>query len=505
MKGSFATNGQNKIMLNQFPSVHKRICIVTLVNLLLVVAAWGQPVSMPAPRTALSQHHGTYNGQAVNYSALVKEYFFSPDSNRSPAVSAMATSYIKLNIPSAGDRPVLFIFNGGPGASSSPLHMNAFGPWRIKRGKDSSTLIENPYSLLDITDLVFIDPPGTGYTRVFDSSGAARYWDVKGDAQLFIDLIQQWRQENNRTASPVYLCGESYGSTRAAAMLGLAKDLPVSGTILLASVFDFSIVAPAPGNDMPYVLYLPGMAAVAWFHHKLDKRINSPEQAYAEAVTFSLNEYLPALAKGIHLSEKEKEQTAAKLSAFTGLPKLTILEKDLRITPKDFQLLLLSKEGKRVGQLNGQITGPLHNPGAKPPFDDPSMSFSPSTRGMVGKYFNQELLFADSATYRTLNLDVNSRWNFSYMAEEFGYWTVAPGIIKAMKDQPHLKLLVAGGYYDLATPVYAARYVLEHIAVPADRVTYANFPTGHSIFDKEEELKKLAGLIRTFITDQNRK
>ncbi len=479
--------------------------MVTLAKLLLAFSASGQATSGPTQRVALSRHQGTYNDQVVNYTAQVKEYFFSADSNRAPAVSAMATSYIKLNIPSPVSRPVLFIFNGGPGASSSPLHMNAFGPWRIQRGKDSSTLIENPHSLLDITDLVFIDPPGTGYTRVFDSTGAAFYWDVKGDAQLFLDIIKQWREEHNRSSSPVFLCGESYGTTRAAAMLGLAKNLPVSGAILLASVFDFSIVAPAPGNDMPYMLYLPGMASVAWYHHKLDKKINSTEQAYTEAVAFSLNEYLPALAKGIHLSEKEREQIAVKLSAFTGLPQQTILEKDLRITPKDFQLLLLAKEGKRVGQLNGQITGPLHNPGAKPPFDDPSMSFTPSNRGMVGKYFNDVLRFADSATYRTLNLDVNSRWNFSYMAEEFGYWTVAPGIIKALKDQPHLKLLVAGGYYDLATPVYAARYVLEHIGVPAGRVTYANFPTGHSIFEKEEELKKLAGLIRVFITDQNKK
>lgn len=477
----------------------------TLVTLLLVIAAGGQPATIPGPRSSVSHHHGEFNKQAVNYTAHVKEYFFRPDSNPSPAVSAMATSYIKLNIPSTVVRPVLFIFNGGPGASSSPLHMNALGPWRIRREKDSSTLVENPYSLLDITDLVFIDPPGTGYTRVFDSTRAALYWDVKGDAQLFINIIQQWRKENNRIASPVFLCGESYGTTRAAAMLGLAGDLPVSGAILLASVFDFSIVAPAPGNDMPYVLYLPGMASVAWYHHKLDKRIISPEQAYAEAVTFSLNEYLPALAKGINLSNEERDEIAVKLSALTGLPKQTILEKDLRITPKDFQLLLLAKEGKRIGQLNGQITGPLHNPGAKPPFDDPSMSFSPSTRGIVGKYFNQVLRFADTASYRTLNLDVNSRWNFSYMAEEFGYWTVAPGIIKALKVQPQLKLLVAGGYYDLATPVYAARYILEHIGVPAGRIIYANFPTGHSIFEKEEELKKLADLIRVFMAEQNRK
>lgn len=489
-------------MQNQAQTLIKRSYLVVLASLLLVVTASGQSSSIPTPRVAISEHHGVFNEQAVSYKALVKEYFFAPGNGQSPAVSLITTSYIKENYKVSVERPVVFVFNGGPGASSSPLHMNALGPLRIQQGKDSAVFTENQYCLLDLADLVFMDPPGTGFTRVFDSAGAATFWDVKGDAQLFIDVIKKWKQENNRVSSPVFLCGESYGTTRAAAMLGLAKDFPVSGAILLSSVFDFSIVSPAPGNDMPYVLYLPGMAAVAWFHHKLDQTISSPEQAYAEAIRFAQNEYIVALAKGIDLSVKEKEQIAIKLSALIGLPKKTLLEKNLRITPLDFQLLLLAKEGKRVGQLDGQVTGPLNNPGAKPPFDDPSMSFKPSTRGLVGSYFNRVLQFADSATYRTLNLEVNSKWNFSSMGDDFAYWTVAPYITKALKEQPRLKLFVAGGYYDLATPLYAARYILEHVGVPANRVTYANFPTGHSIFEKEEELKRLADQIRSFIIKQ---
>lgn len=457
----------------------------------------------PVERRSVTTHQGFFNAQHVNYRADVREYFFKPDSLASPAVSAISTSYVKINVPVPGVRPILFIFNGGPGASSSPLHMNAFGPVRIQREKDSSRIIDNPYCLLDVADLVFIDPPGTGFTRVFDSASAARYWDVNGDAELFLDLVKRWKTENKRESSPVFLCGESYGTMRAAAMMGLAKDLPVSGAILLASVFDFSLTAPAPGNDMPYVLFLPGMAAVAWYHSKSEPGIKDAGQAYNEAMHFALNDYLPALAKGIHLTAEERDRIATRVSAIMGLSKKIILEKNLRVTPKDFQLLLLADKDKRVGQLNGQITGPLHNPGAKPPFDDPSMSFNPSTRGLVGNYFNRQLRFEDSSTYKSLNLGVNSRWNFTNMSDEFGYWTVAHHLVKAMKDQPRLKLLVAGGYYDLATPPFAARYVLEHIDVPAERVSYADFPTGHSIFDNETELKKLAGLVRSFIAPQN--
>jgi carboxypeptidase C (cathepsin A) len=479
------------------PSLYKR-SFATLTIFLISLAACSQTA-----RAVASQQKGVFNGQPINYWAIVKEFYFSPDSGGSVAASAITTSYIKEN--ATMDRPVVFVFNGGPGASSSPLHMNALGPWRIKPGKDSATLIENQYSLLDLADLVFIDPPGTGFTKVLDKKAAGKYWDVKGDAQLFIELVKKWKVENNRAASPVFLCGESYGTTRATAMMGLAKDLKISGAILLSSVFDLTIINPAPGNDMPYVLYLPGMAAVAYYHKKADKKITSPEQAYEEGVRFALDEYIAALAKGVSLSQKEKEKIATKLAGLIGLSKEIILEKDLRITPKDFQLLLLAKEEKRVGQLNGQITGPLHNPGAKPPFDDPSMSMGPSTRGIVGRYFKQNLLFPDTGTYRTLNLDVNSAWNWTSMEEDLGYLTVAGYLPKVLKEQPHLNLLVAGGYYDLATPIYAARYILEHVGVKADRVTYANFPTGHSIFEKEEELKRLTELVKWFILMQNKK
>lgn len=485
-------------MLNQ----SGRIITATVLSLFVLMKAKGQSIPGNTERRSQTQQQGSFNGQSVRYSAIVQEHFFSPDSNHAPAVSAITTSYIKESGTSTTQRPVLFVFNGGPGASSSPLHMSAFGPKRFVLEKDSNVLVENKYSLLDIADLVFVDPPGTGFTRVFDIKAAGGYWDVMGDAQLFIELIKKWKKENKRESAPLFLCGESYGTARAAVILGNAEDLPVAGGIFLSSVFDLTIVNPAPGNDMPYILFLPSMAAVAAYHQPHKKASgSSPEKAFASAMRFAQNEYIMALGKGVNLTMTEKKSIAFRLAQLTGLPQSLILEKDLRITPLDFEKNLLAAEGKRVGQLNGQITGPLNNPGVKPPFDDPSMSFKPSNRSAVTAYFKNNLQFADTGMYKTLNLAVNSRWNWNSLAEEVGYLTWAPGITKALKEQPKLKLLVAGGYYDLATPLYAGRYVLEHVGVTADRVTYTGFPTGHSIFEKEEELKKLSDQVHNFITE----
>jgi carboxypeptidase C (cathepsin A) len=481
-------------MLNQFG----RIFIAAVLPFFVLITARGQAIPESTERRSQTRQQGYFNGRPVRYTAIVQEHFFSPDSNHIPVVSAITTSYIKDTGASVADRPVLFVFNGGPGASSSPLHMSALGPKRFVPEKDSNMLVDNTYSLLDVVDLVFVDPPGTGFTRVFDTKAAGGYWDVKGDAQLFIDLIKKWKKENKRESSPLFLCGESYGTARAAAMLGIAEDLPVAGVIFLSSVFDLTIVNPALGNDMPYILFLPSMAAVATYHHK--SGLNSTaEKAYSTAMQFALNEYIMALGKGVNLAIAEKKKIAYRLSQLTGLSQQLILEKDLRITPLDFEKNLLAAEGKRVGQLNGQITGPLNNPSVKPPFDDPSMSFKPSNRSAVTAYFKNNLQFADTGIYKTLNLVVNSRWNWNSLAEEVGYLTWAPGITKALKEQPKLKLLVAGGMYDMATPLYAGRYVLEHVGVTPNRVTYAAFPTGHSIFENEKELDKLVHLIRQFI------
>jgi len=434
------------------------------------------------------------------YTSMVKETYLQGASGSRPFCSLITTSYVVNEPRPAEGRPVVFVFNGGPGASSSPLHMGAFGPYRLQWDGKTNVLNENPQCLLDAADLVFVDPPGTGFTRVFNADSAGRYWDVRGDAAMIVDLIRTWLKENGRQRGPVYLCGESYGTMRAAAVMDMAGDLPLSGVIMLSAFLDMTALADAPGNDMPYILNLPTMACLAVFHHKVDARGRTTEQVFNDAAVFADKEYAPMLFRGHNTSSDERRVFAKKLATLIGLPDTFLLRNDLRVNIHDFELTLLADKGLRIGQLNGQVTGPLTAPAAHPPFDDPSFSRNPSNRSQVAEYFRNQLQFSDTGSYNTINFDVNAKWNWSALDQEYGgYRTVAPNAAHAMVGHPELRLMVAGGYYDLATPLAAAPFALDHSGAPASRITYARFPTGHSIFEKPEELVNLANKVRAFI------
>ncbi len=464
----------------------------------MAVAAVAQP---PAARQATTHHQGTFNGQPIRYTATVQETWLT-DAAGKAGVSIITTAYVSENTGKPAERPVLFVFNGGPGASSMPLHMSAFGPKRLLRNvqPDSTTLIDNPNSLLDRADLVFVDPPGTGFTRVQDSTVATAYWAVKNDAQAVVDLIKAWRQTNHREASPLYVCGESYGTIRAVQMLELLGDLPLSGVLLLSAILDMGAVSDEPGHDLPYLLNLPTMAAVAWYHKKADRRFTSVEQIYTEATHFAQTDYTTALMQGSQLPASEKKRVASRLSQFIGLPADTLLTHNLRISSPDFQHTLLADKGLRTGQLNGQITGPVvTDPSVHPAYRDPSMFRSQGNRRATERYFTQTLQFADARTYQTVNFGVNGRWNWQRFPGLNAYWTVAPILAETMQARPTLRLFVAGGYYDLATPLYAAHYTLDHIGVPTNRTTLASFPAGHSIFEDESQLAPFTQQVRAFL------
>jgi carboxypeptidase C (cathepsin A) len=476
--------------------------IALLCSISVVAGLSAQPsgASIPPPRVSASEHSGTFNGRRVQYTSRVMETYLPGAEASRPFCSVITTSYIVNEPRPAEGRPVVFVFNGGPGASSSPLHMGAFGPYRLQWDGKTNVLNENPQCLLDAADLVFVDPPGTGFTRVFNADSASRYWDVKGDAAMIVDLIGSWLRENGRQRGPVYLCGESYGTMRAATVMSLAGELPLKGVVMLSAFLDMTALADAPGNDMPYILSLPTMACLAVFHHKVDARGRTPEQVFNDAATFAGKEYAPMLFRGHNMSLDERKMFAKKMAAVIGLPDTLLLNHDLRVSAHDFELGLLADRDLRIGQLDGQITGPLHAPAQHPPFDDPSFSHTPSNRAQVAEYFHTQLQFADTGIYRTINFDVNRQWNWSGLDAEYGgYRTVAPYAADAMNARKDLKLMVAGGYYDLATPLYAAPFALDHAQAPASRVTYARFPTGHSIFEKPEELVNLANKVRAFI------
>jgi carboxypeptidase C (cathepsin A) len=320
----------------------------------------------PAPRIAVTEHAGTYNGQPLRYTATVAETFV-PGADGRPAGSMITTAYIRQEVADRARRPVLFAFNGGPGASSTPLHLNALGPRRYVTAADGGRdMGDNPYSPLDAMDLVFIDPIGTGFSRPLPGADGQYFWSVTGDARSVRAFIQQWLKTNGREASPRFLCGESYGTTRAAQIVALGENLTFDGVLLL------SMTGEPAGPDLPFVMLLPTYAATAAFHGKVDPAGRSPGEIFDEALHFAQRDYVTALLQGESLPPAEKARVAAEMSKRIGLPAAFIEEKGLRISRLDFMLNLLKDEGLRTGQIDARVTGRLEDHAdKKPPYDDP--------------------------------------------------------------------------------------------------------------------------------------
>jgi len=353
---------------------------------------------------------------------------------------------------------------------------------------------DNPYSLIDAADLVFIDPIGTGLSRPLPGVDGQPFWTVTGDAASVKTFIQQWLKDNGHETSPRFLCGESYGTTRAAQIVSMGRDLTFDGVLLL------SMTGGPEGPDLPFVMLFPTYAATAAFHGKVDTAGRTPAQIFDEAVRFARYEYLPALVQGESLPGDDRARIAREMSRRIGLPAAFIEEKGLRISRPDFMLNLLKDRGLRTGQIDARATGRLEDyAGKKPPYDDPSM-FGP--KGAPSKptahiYFTSELKFPTRETYNTLNLDINAKWKF----DDTRAMRDPVGIIgAAMKEQPSLRLFWAAGYYDITTPLSSGQYILDHAGVPPDRLTVAALPTGHQPYDGDENLSRFNDAVRRFVT-----
>ena len=459
-----------------------------------------QSAAVRAPVVATTQHVGTFNGQKVAYKAIVAETFLT-DGAGAPTGSLVTTAYVRTDAKDAA-RPVLFLFNGGPGASTTPLHFGAFGPKKRTEDGPNQRMVDNPDSILDAVDLVFIDPIGTGYSRPFPGVDGKTFWSRSGDAAAVKTVMAQWLKANGREASPRYMLGQSYGTTRAALVADIGADLKLDGVLL------FALVGNPAGLEMPYVTTLPTFATTAWYHRKVDRAGRSVQDVHDEAVEFARTAYVTALIKGASLPEAEKRAVAEKMSAMIGLPTEFILAKDLRLSREDFMFNLLKDQGLRTGQLDGRATARLDAPARRPPYDDPGMGFAeprpdgPAPTGAlpVGKgmnalesYFKDTLKFRTGETYNSLNLDVNAAWDHQGMAD------VNDLLGKAMQASPKLRLFWAAGYYDVTTPPYGARYALDQAGVPGERLTAAYFDGGHSVFTDPGNHAALSAAVRKFV------
>jgi carboxypeptidase C (cathepsin A) len=417
-------------------------------------------------------------------------------------------------------RPITFLYNGGPGSSTVWLHMGAFGPKRVVTADDSHSpaapyrLIDNEYSLLDVSDLVFIDAPGTGFGHLRGADKEKAFYGVDEDAHAFANFIVEFLSQHGRWNSPKYLFGESYGTTRSAALANILqteKSLDLNGVILLSQILNFDTSADQPqfnpGVDLPYALVLPTYAATAWYHHKLPNQPAALEPLLREVETFAMTDYLQALAAGSTLSAERKAEIAAKLHGYTGLPADYIERANLRVNGGEFEKTLMGSD-ITTGRLDTRFAGPTIDPMSKEADYDPqSAAISSAYVSAFNDYVRTTLKFGDHKTYKAEMFDVDKVWDMLHqppgsLTKVAGPVNVMPDLAVAMKQNPNLKVQLNGGYYDLATPYFAAVYELQQLPIQSalrGNIEMHFYTSGHMVYAHEPDLKALHANVAAFI------
>ena len=447
-----------------------------------------------------------------------KEERTGPPPPQPPEAGMSYVAYFKGDKEDA-HRPITFVYNGGPGSSSVWLHMGAFGPKRVMTTDDRHSpaapyrVIDNEYSLIDATDLVFVDAPGTGFGHLRGADKEKAFFGIDQDAHAFANFIVEFLSRHGRWNSPKYLFGESYGTTRSAVLANVLQNeklLDLNGVILLSQILNFDDSADQPqfnpGVDLPYVLALPTYAATAWYHHKLASPPAALEPFLREVENFALTEYAQALAAGSTLSAERKAGIAAKLSAYVGLPAEYIERANLRVNGGEFEKTLLGSD-VTTGRLDTRFAGPTIDPMSKEADYDPqSAAISSAYVSAFNDYVRGTLKFGDQKVYKPIT-DIENRWDMGHQPpgstqKISGPTNVMIDLAVAMKQNPNLKVQLNGGYYDLATPYFAAVYELHQLPIQAslqDNIEMHFYPSGHMVYAHEPDLKALHANVSAFI------
>jgi len=413
-------------------------------------------------------------------------------------------------------RPLMFSFNGGPGSASVWLHLGALGPKRVKMQDDGGLpaapyeLVPNEQTWLDQTDLVFIDPVGTGYSRATRPELAAKFLGLNGDLDSVGEFIRMYLTRHERWASPLFLVGESYGTTRASGLSGLLveRGIAFNGVLLISTVMNFQTLLFAAGNDTPFVLMLPSYTATAWYHKKLPADLQKLplRKALDEAERWALNEYAVALAKSARMTAAERQKAVEQLSRYTGLSKQFIEDCDLRVDLPKFNKELLRSERRTTGRLDSRFKGIDSNAAGERPDFDPSMSaIRPPYTAAFNDYVRRELGYKSDAVYHILGGGFTTPWNWG---SDNAYVDTSVALKSAFSKNPFMKLFVAYGYYDMATPYFAAEYTMDHLNLDPSlkpNIKTAYYEAGHMMYIDLKSLAKLKQDVTAFVQDAVRK
>jgi carboxypeptidase C (cathepsin A) len=460
----------------------------------------------PASAAAVSHHRITLGGKPVAYTATAATLDLKNAKNETEA-RMFAVAYTADGLD-ARQRPVTFLFNGGPGSATIWLHMGSFGPMRVETPDAGPTppapyrLIENADSLLDHTDLVFIDAIGTGFSRLVGKGEGKNYYGTDQDVAAFGQYIERWLSANGRWNSPKFLLGESYGTTRAAALLNYLEHRGVAfnGAILVSSYLNAwdDLNGPPFASDRAYELYLPTLAATAWYYKKLDPRPADLAALLVEVRQFALGEYEQALQKGNKIDAATRAAVAAKLHRYTGLPEAYIVNANLRIDPSRFQKELLRGDRRTVGRLDGRYQGIDHDAaGETPEYDPADTAIGSAFTAALNSYVRETLGYKTDEIYKPENEEeVAKEWDDRHRTASgrAPMPDVAEDLRNVMSVNPSLKIFSANGYFDFATPFFETEYTLGHMGLDASlekNISFGYYPSGHMIYLHEPSLRQL--------------
>lgn len=476
------------------------------------------------PQKVVTQGTVTIEGKVLNYKAVAGTIILKNKKDQ-PTCSMFYAAYFKSGEKDAGQRPVTFIYNGGPGSSSIWLHMGAWGPQRVDAADTTRVLppyktVNNDYSLLDASDLVFIDAPGTGFSRLIDKDkgGAGTPEDFYGtdeDAEAFTGFITQFLTTFNRWNSPKYLFGESYGTFRSAAVaykLEVENGIDLNGIIMLSQLLSWDnmsdITEANPGMDLPYQLTLPSCAATAWYHRRLPDQPEKLEPLLREVEAFAMGDYALALSKGTTLDSASAGRIAQRLHDYTGLPVAYIKKANLRISGPLFEQNLFSENNLVDGRLDSRFKGYSADPLSKTPLIDPfEAGISSVFIASANNYIHSTLKYGQDQTIHAFGDGIIQKWDFRHKAQNMRlkiYGNVMPDLARAMTYNPHLRVMLNMGYYDLGTPYFEGIYEMHHLPMdPAlqKNISYAFYESGHMVYLHIPSLKKLHDNVAKFITE----
>lgn len=436
-----------------------------------------------------------------------------------PEASMFYVAYFRDGVPSAG-RPITFVFNGGPGSSSVWLHMGAFGPMRVETRDAGHTsapyrMVNNDKSLLDVSDLVFVDAPGAGFSRIAGKDKDKAFWGVDQDIDAFAQFITQFLSQYGRFSSPKYVLGESYGTMRGAGLtLALQdRDIDLNGLILLSDILNWDLVPDDPklnpSIDLPYVVALPTYAATAWYHNRIQRPAGSLEDYLAEVERFATTGYLAALVKGNDLSAEERQRMAERLSAYTGLSVPYLLKTDLRIAYGAFQRELLGAQNLTTGTLDTRYTGATIDPiGKLTDYDPQSVAISGAYVGAYNDYVRTSLRYGEGIEFKA-GIPIYESWDYRHKPPGASKALIAlpnvlPDLAVAMKQNPAMRIQVHGGYFDVSTPYFAGKFELRHLPVGPElqrNVEFNYYQAGHMIFEHPPSFETLRANIGRFIAE----